>query len=234
MFLHKIITNKFFLYLTGTLLVCNFIDFIFFLKRFPDDVILFSAIVFNGALYLLINKSIINFATKIFGFALLSLFLKGQISQLNFLPITAIYYSEDYVDRNDDGDFVNTLNVETVFFDTKQLNCNTKKELIYNTEKQPIDSWQCFSCNSFTTNKIDKILESNFEDYSFNSIKCYLKFKYFIFSGSAVVNGYTDISSNKNSSVFQFIQYQIEALIYISLSVSLTFLISMLYRKIRQ
>lgn len=74
---------------------------------------------------------------------------------MNFLPITAIYYSEDYVDHNDDGDFENTLNIKTVFFNTKQLNCNTKKEIIYNTEKQPIDSWQCFSCNSFTTNKID-------------------------------------------------------------------------------
>ncbi len=231
---YNIFTNKFFLYFIGTVIACNLIDLIFILKTYSNNFFLYGTIGISAVLYLLIRKSIkenYELSTKIICFVLLTLFLQGQIHKIKFLPVTAILYSEEYDDIDNDGEStMSTYKIKSVFYNTSDMNCNTKNEILYNIKNQPIDTRKCLTCNNEIANKINKILKANFDDYSFNNVNCNLKLTYFIFSGTAVVNGYKNISDNSDYPIVQFFQYQIEAFIYISLSIAVLHFLKRLFR----
>jgi hypothetical protein len=230
----NIITNKYFLYYTGALVGYNSIELLFNLQKYPSNFFLYSTIGFATILFLIIRKILIedNFLpSKITVFVLLALFLQSQISKINFLPTTAIYYSRDYDDWTSEFG-VSTQTIKTVCVKTNKLNCKAKEKIIYNTENQPIETWECLSCDDFIAGEIDKILKPKIyddnDDILYEVSSCFLKFRYFIFSGTAVINGYTNISSEQDHPFYQFIQYQSEAIIFISLSIALVHLFSFL------
>lgn len=231
----NILTNKYFLYYTGALLGYNSIELLFILQKYPSNFFLYSTLGFATILFLLIRKSLRennDLTSKAIFFALFALFLQSQISKINFLPTTAIYYSRDYDDWTSEFG-VSTQTIKTVCFKTNKLNCKTKEKIIYNTENQPIETWECLSCDDFITGEINKILKPKLydDDILYKVSSCFLKFKYFIFSGTAVINGYTNISSEKDHPLYQFFQYQIEALIFISLSIVLVHLFNFLSKR---
>jgi hypothetical protein len=232
---YRFIKSDLFMCLFGTLGVYNLIDWIFFIKKFPNDFYLYGTIGFLVLLYLLIWKTLVervDLGSKIIGFVLLALFLKGQTQKIDFLPITAIYYSETYADTYKESGST-TREIRTIFFKTKEMNCNKRDQIIVDTNKQPIDSWECLSCNTITTNELNKIFESDFDDYSFSEVSCYLKMKYFIFSGSAIANGFINFSDRSSHPIIQFFQYQIEALIHVTISFILIFFLSFLIKRLK-
>jgi len=234
---YSIIKNDFFVCLFGTLGAYNLINWIFVIKKFPNDFYLFGTIGFLVLLYLLIWKTLVervDLGSKIIGFVLLSMFLKGSMREIDFLPITAIYYSETYDDMDSNGEYyLNTVEVETIFFKTKEMNCNKRDQIIVDTNKQPIDSWECLLCNTITTNELNKIFESDFDDYSFSKVSCNLKMRYFIFSGTAIANGFINFTDRSSHPIIQFFQYQIEALIHVTISFILIFFLSFLIKRLK-
>jgi hypothetical protein len=230
------IKNDFFVCLFGTLGAYNLIDWIFFIQKFPNNFYLFGTIGFLALLYLLIFKALeekADLISKIIGFVVLAVFLKGQIQKINFLPNTAIYYSETYADGYKESGST-TNEIRTIFFKTKEMRCNISDQILYDTNKQPLDNWECLSCNKNTTNELNKILESHIDDYSTSKVCWYLKMKYFIFSGTAIANGFINTSNDNGYLINQFFQYQIEALIHVTLSFILIFLLSYLIKKLKQ
>jgi hypothetical protein len=172
--------------------------------------------------------------SKIIGFVILALFLKGQIQKIDFLPISAVYYIDTYDAMNSNGEYYqNTEEVETIFFKTKEMKCNISDQILYDTNRQPIDNWECLSCNKITINELNKILESYIDDYSFGKVCWYLKMKYFIFSGTAIANGFINTSNDSGYPINQFFQYQIEALIHVTISFILIFFVSFLIKRLK-
>jgi len=229
---YRFIKSDLFVCLFGTLGVYNLIDWIFIIQKFPNDFYLFGTIGFLALLYLLIWKTLeerVDLGFKIIGFVVLALFLKGQIQKINFLPITAIYHSE-----KDDGNYGSgsTREIGIIFFKTKEMRCNISDQILYDTNKQPIDNWECLSCNKNTTNELNKILESYIE-YPNATVCWYLKMKYFIFSGTAIANGFINTSKNNGYLIIQFFQYQIEALIHVTISFTLIFFLSFLIKRLK-
>jgi hypothetical protein len=232
---YSFIKNDFLVCLFGTLGAYNLIDWIFFIQKFPNDFYLYGTIGFLALLYLLIFKALeekADLISKIIGFVVLAVFLKGQIQKINFLPITAIYYSETYADAYKESGST-TREIRTIFFKTKEMNCNKRNQIIVDTNKQPIDSWECLSCNTITTNELNKIFKPDFDDYSFSEVSCYLNMKYFIFSGTAIANGFINTSNDNGYLINQFFQYQIEALIHVTLSIILIFFVSFLIKRLK-